>query len=452
MSATNKTVQEKISSTSTVQCIADISPFLNKESIDHKKLAEANTILDSGSCTSIRLSYNKNLILNAPNGFPEHSLCVAANEIITVFFKTIVQLIHSKALEHLETIEIADLNELISDEFYQAIALLPQLHTIRIERAQHFQSKQFFTLLSNPSIKNVSIMAILFGRDIDSKKLHEMMAISQIKDLSLYNCHVTDSMLEAISTSKTLKKLDLSHNHQFSSKGLQALAYNSGIIDLTLGSTAHDSEGTLTLIRANQLQSLNDPIGEYTQKFTNEGHFAYEGRLLTSKEFELIDQAFEENTSILRAGIVMRHQIWPSQYPCRAFRAPINEAERLLSIPIEDSRIYWTRFFDSYTYTPRNLALKAACESTEVFKEISTNIMTVLLNYLAGAKQLAPIITSYAQPNGKELINVFSVESAERLFPNQLPILRQFGLYKQSGTAEKDHHSKGNNNSYTLKV
>lgn len=407
--------------------VADFSPINDREYFVRNMQMAAKVALKSGQCTQFIVSFSS-------LGDADSEVYNAAAESVRGTFKTFLTLSKSKALNNIHTIRVEDWHQ-ITDDFFEVIALLPKLRSVSF-RCTNMSHKQFLTILRNPVIEELNIVAIQeVGMNVDLETLKKRVQSSNIKEWCLYNCHITDPFLEVLSHSRSLNKLNLTHNQTFTSAGLKELTRNSSINDITLGCTAQDAEGTLALIESNQLESFNDPIGEYT--VNSDGACHYERRRFTKEEYERMDNAFEDNTSILRAGICMRELRWPSTFPCRAFCAPINENERLDSIPIEKD-INWTRFIDAYAYAPRNRAL------VKVFVHFNDVVRTEVERWNAetiDVSRPASIIHAYARPTIKEFEAVFSEERAKELFPFELPILRQYGLYKKANVSQTGSHT-----------
>jgi hypothetical protein len=183
-------------------------------------------------------------------------------------------------------------------------------------------------------------------------------------------------------------------------------------------------EEFLLLIKANRIESLAMDFSEY------DVHFPQLSKKLTREECERLDKAFEENISLLGVKIPYRFLSWPHEFPCLSFHELKDEAERLSSVPEIDKGYLCS---ESFTFAPRNSALK---EASEILAEKRDPIIrSVLSEYFPNV--IIRIIDSYdAKAMGKELENIVSEVCAERWFPKQLPILRQFGIYKKAKTTQ----------------
>lgn len=447
LSVDTKTKQE-------VEYIAEFYPFDNNQQIDHVKLKEMKEILTSGKCTICKIK----LYREDQNQVVDEKIEQEALGILIDLLNGFSNLTKQNLLNHLHTLEVYSIYP-IPDSFIQTTTNLPNLKIIVLMDCKNFNEFTLLTLLKIKALKKLRISGVEFNH-IYNKEFQDLLQNSLIEELCLLACNLTDAFVENLSRIKTLRKLDLSFNPEsLSDQSLHFLAQNSHITELVMLGNAHGLESTVALLEANRIVSITEPFSKYKYDAScgpKKHRISRKYRILEKEECERLDLAFEQNTSLLRVGIiggVQRYlddrERWP--FSSHSFQAPENEDERRLSTPIEDdmnAHVY--RYPQSYVYRPRNLALKEACEAPEVLNHITKTIQALLAGWkVEPAAIYSQTIVSYAKPIGRELLTVFNEETGEQLFRKQLPLLRQFGLYRQSSPSTSSSSSSSSSSSYS---
>jgi len=343
---------------------ARISHFYTGESL----------VLNSGSCKSLRMNFTYPLSERIPFSDLPFNLEVArreaslahkgpVNRSLIKLADDLVLLANKGLLNKLENIVLSDGDNIISwDEnisFCQSLDHLPKLRFLTLRANDSFTNTHFLALLGNKSLESLDMIAPIgkMLNDAGSQaELKNKIESCTIKHFFFQSCGITDEIVEVLSQNTSLITLDITDNLEISSRALKAIAQNSSISSLSLSYNAKLFEGILALIKANRLQFLFISTDEF------------KGPKLTKEQCEILDQAFQENTSLLKVIITNRNAIWPETTPCSAFKlrdkATEEEVEiKFVTVPNHlPNKVLFLDFFEIYSFGLRNFVMSPASQ------------------------------------------------------------------------------------------
>lgn len=398
--------------------------------MEQDKWTEALNVLNSGFATVLNVILIDLFDLNVEDFSLESKrlqlIEEEAEKSMAILNDILFGLIEKKLSNKLKKIILFNVN--FKDDFFKRMDLFQNLCVFK---TTSITGPAFLALLKNKKIERLDIGSC--DSNINLKEFKEFLSVSSIKYLTLKKCRIIDDLVEILATSSTLIRLDISSNSFITSKALEALAQSS-IKELVMEDSPQDQESIISIIRANKLQYLYNPLGNFC---------FFDDRYYYSKETcERLKKALKENTSLLLVGTSLDlEEKWHSTCVC-PLTEPRNDVEnnlvekllkdRVESIPprLFDPDMQWKSYYKLYVYSERNVALKEACERKEVLNQIQTLIRDRLRSLsVEPASILSETITSYARPIGKELLTAFNLSQAIEFFPEQFHILKKFGYY-----------------------